>query len=57
MTPVQQQALFENTARSIAEVPREIQIRHINHYLKNDPAYGKGIADALGIALSEISDE
>jgi len=57
MTPAQQQALFENTARSLADVPREIQIRHIGHCLKADPAYGKGIADALGIALSEVPDE
>jgi catalase len=54
MTPAQQQALFENTARSITGVPREIQIRHIGHCLKADPAYGKGVADALGIALSEV---
>ena len=54
MTPAQQQLLFENTARSIGEAPREIQIRHIGHCLKADPAYGKGIADALGIALSEV---
>jgi catalase len=56
MTPAQQQVLFENTARSIGVVPREIQIRHIRHCLKADPAYGKGIADALDIALTEIPD-
>jgi catalase len=50
MTPAQRQALFENTARSIGAAPREIQLRHIGHCLKADPAYGKGIADALGIA-------
>ena len=54
MTPAQQQVLFENTARSIGDAPREIQIRHIGHCLKADPAYGKGVADALGIALSEL---
>jgi catalase len=52
MTPTQQQALFDNTARSIAEVSHDIQRRHIDHCLKADPAYGKGIADALGIKLS-----
>jgi hypothetical protein len=31
MTPAQQQVLFENTARSIGDAPREIQIRHIRH--------------------------
>jgi catalase len=54
MTPAQQKVLFENTARSIGPAPKEIQIRHIANCLKADPAYGKGIADALGIALSEV---
>jgi len=55
MTPMQRQVLFEHTARSISGAPREIQIRHIGHCLKADPAYGKGIADALGIALDEVA--
>lgn len=55
MTPVQQQTLFANTANSISGVPREIQIRHIRHCLKADSAYGKGIADALGIPLSGVT--
>jgi len=54
MTPDQQQVLFDNTARSIGEAPRDIQIRHISNCLKADPAYGKGIADALGIPLDEV---
>jgi len=55
MTPAQRQVLFENTARSVGGAPKSIQIRHIRNCLKADPAYGKGIADALGIALSDIS--
>ncbi len=55
MTLDEQQRLFENTARSMDGVPRDIQMRHIRHCLKADPAYGEGIAKALGIALSEIS--
>ena len=55
MTSEEQQRLFENTARSMDGVPRDIQMRHIRHCLKADPAYGEGIAKALGIALSEIS--
>lgn len=54
MPPAQRQILFENTARSIGGIPREIQIRHIKHCFKADPAYGKGIADALGITLEDI---
>ena len=30
-------------------VPREIQVRHISNCLKADPAYGAGVARALGI--------
>lgn len=55
MTTAQQKLLFENTARSIGAAPREIQIRHIRKCLKADPAYGKGVADALGIALTDVS--
>ncbi|GKS70311.1 catalase [Nitrosomonas sp. PY1] len=50
----QQQVLFENTARSLNGVPREIQIRHIRNCLKADSAYGAGVAGALGISLTEV---
>ena len=55
MSGAQRQALFDNTARAIADAPREIRIRHIRHCLKADPAYGKGVADALKIPLSEFA--
>ncbi len=55
MTPEQQQALFENTARSVGGAPREIQLRHISHCTKADPAYGAGVARALGIAETETA--
>ncbi len=55
MSPQQQKTLFENTARAMGDAPREIKIRHIGNCLKADPAYGKGVADALGIPLSEIA--
>ncbi|WP_037056081.1 catalase [Pseudonocardia asaccharolytica] len=47
MSPEQQQALFDNTARAIAGVPREIQQRHIDNCSKADPAYGDGVAKAI----------
>lgn len=53
MSSEQQQILFANTARSIGEVPKEIQLRHISHCLKADPIYGKGVADALKVSLNE----
>jgi catalase len=45
---------FANSSRAIGGAPREIQVRHIGNCLKADPAYGKGVADALGIPLSEV---
>jgi catalase len=54
MTADKQRLLFENTARAIGGAPREIQLRHIGNCLKADPAYGKGVADALGIALRDV---
>jgi len=54
MNAEQQQLLFGNTARAMGDAPREVKTRHIGNCLKADPAYGKGVADALGIPLSEI---
>lgn len=56
MSPQQQAALFGNTARDIAPAPDEIKFRHIANCLKADPAYGKGVADALGISLDDVPD-
>jgi catalase len=55
MSPEQQRALFENTARAMGDAPKEVKVRHIGNCLRADPAYGRGVADALGISLSEAS--
>ena len=57
MTADQQAMLFANTARALGEAPKEIQIRHIANCRKADAAYGKGVADALGIPLSELPQD
>jgi catalase len=31
-----------------------VQLRHINNCYKADPAYGEGVANTLGIDLSEV---
>ncbi len=54
MNKAQQEVLFENTARAMGDAPKEIKIRHIGNCLKADEAYGKGVARALGINVSEI---
>ncbi|OGD56629.1 catalase [Candidatus Bathyarchaeota archaeon RBG_13_52_12] len=54
MSPAQQKVLFENTARAMGDIPKEIKIRHIRNCMKADPAYGKGLADTLNISLDEV---
>ncbi|MGJ9459396.1 catalase [Oceanobacillus sp. CF4.6] len=49
-----QQRLFENTARAMEGTTKQTQLRHINNCYKADPAYGKGVADALSIPMSEV---
>ncbi len=56
MSSSQREALFGNTARALGDAPREVKIRHIGNCLKADSAYGKGVAKALGIVLSEVSN-
>jgi catalase len=56
MSPEQQQVLFDNTAGELASVDDKVRKRHIRNCMKADPAYGEGIAKALGIALSEVSE-
>ncbi len=53
MAPAQQQQLFDNTARSMDGVPLAIQQRHIRHCHQADPDYGQGIAQALGVSLTQ----
>jgi catalase len=50
----QRKALFGNTARAMGDAPNDIKIRHIANCLQADPAYGKGVAKALGIPLTEV---
>jgi catalase len=50
----QQQVLFENTARAMGDAPEMVKIRHIGNCMKADPAYGEGVAKALGIAMGDI---
>ena len=54
MSDEQKQVLFENTARNMRGAEKFIKIRHISNCYKADPAYGEGVAKALGIAMSEV---
>ena len=53
MSAEQQQVLFENTARNMQGVPDAIKLKHICHCMQADPAYGQGVAEAMGIELPE----
>ena len=54
MKPPQQKVLFENTARAMGDALEFIKIRHIKNCSQADPAYGKGVADALGISMDKV---
>jgi catalase len=54
MNAAQKKAFFENTARAMGDAPKEVKVHHIGNCRKADPAYGKGVANALGIPLSEV---
>jgi catalase len=51
MTPEKQKLLFENTARNMGNIPDTIKLRHIRNCAKADPAYGEGVAKALGLKV------
>jgi len=53
MTPAQQQALFENTARAMGDARAHIKQRHVENCTRADPAYGAGVARALGITTQQ----
>lgn len=57
MGPEQRQALFDNTARSLGGAALHIQHRHIENCTRADPAYGAGVAEALGLGGSAIAAE
>ncbi len=48
MSVDQKKVLFDNTGRAMGDAPQEIKIRHISNCAKADPAYGEGVAKALG---------
>ena len=56
MNVEQRQILFDNTARAIGGAAKHIQERHIANCLKADPAYGEGVARALGLELPLAAD-
>ena len=57
MKPEEQQRLFHNTARNMGDSDEIIKVRHISNCYKADPAYGRGVADALEISYEKAGIE
>lgn len=55
MSDKQKQLLFNNTAAEVGQAQKFIQVRHIRNCFKADPAYGEGVAKALGLTMDEVN--
>ena len=53
MTPEQQQRLFDNTARNMQGATQQVLERHVANCRRADPAYGQGVAKALGMLVPD----
>ncbi|MFY3791260.1 catalase [Ureibacillus sp. MALMAid1270] len=51
MSAEEQERLFQNTADNMAGVEEFIKRKHILHCYLADPAYGEGVAKAMGLTL------
>lgn len=51
------QRIFENTANEMQGVSDRVKHRHIRNCYKADPAYGRGVANAMGINIDDVDME
>lgn len=56
LTDDKKQILFNNTAAEVGQAEEFIQIRHIRNCYKADPAYGEGVAKALGLTMDKVNN-
>ena len=56
MSPSSSRLLFENTARAMGDAKLQIKQRHIDNCTRADPAYGAGVAKALGLRQKDLVD-
>ncbi|PTQ07740.1 catalase [Sphingomonas oleivorans] len=56
MSAEQQALLFANTARQVGGASIEVQLQHIANCERADPAYGAGVAVALGLAAAQAAE-
>ena len=50
----EKERLIVNISGSLSLVPRHIQERQLWHFFRADPAYGEGVAKAIGISVDEL---
>lgn len=55
LTDEKKALLFTNTAAEVGNAEKFIQVRHIRNCYKADPAYGEGVAKALGLTMDEVN--
>ncbi len=51
----EKERLISNISGSLLQTPRHIQERQLCHFFRADPAYGEGVAKALGIRVEEMA--
>lgn len=56
MTEEKRNLLYKNTKDAVGTAQQFIQIRHIRNCYKADPAYGEGVAKALGLSMQVVFD-
>ena len=54
MKPDAQNRLIANIVGSMKSVPKYIQEKQVGHFLKADPAYGRGVAEGLGLKVEDL---
>jgi catalase len=53
MTNEEKARLIRNIANSMRGIPEHIIKLQLRHFTKADPAYGGGVAEALGVAAPQ----
>jgi len=54
MKPEQKSQLIQNIVNAMKTAPKETQERQIHHFYEADPAYGEGVAKALGVSMPKV---
>jgi len=50
MPPEERGRLIANIVGTLKDLPTEIQVKMVEHFIRADPAYGAGVAQGLGLS-------